>query len=236
MDMQADRRVARWLVTPKVRSLVVNGDLVRSLRQQLALTQHDLARAAGYSERLIRKAEASGGLQADTIEVLATALSTMDQRIYPEDLISFPEELARKLVRAYASSQTEFAGQLGELCDPEVSGWCAGDPAAFPFAGPFVGIQGFAEFWHSFFSHYRRTANSPFAPSFLVEQNEVIAIGQDQWHIAATDVTTDIWLVLRMTFQRGKLARFEFFFDTLGGSRSNLPNAASDQGATPGGE
>jgi transcriptional regulator with XRE-family HTH domain len=225
MDMQAERFVARWLVPPKARSLVVNGDLLRSLRQQRGLTQRDLALAAGYSERLIRKAESSGGLQGDTIEVLATALSTPQQRIYPEDLISFPEELARKMARAFASSHTEFAGQLDALCDPEVSGWCAGDPAAFPFAGPFAGIRGFANFWRSFFSVYRRPAPSHFAPSFLVEQNEVIAIGKDKWHVGTTDVTTDIWLVFRMTFQRGRLARFEFFFDTLGGSRANLASA-----------
>ena len=61
-----------WLETRKLkRSLPVNGEMLRFLRNRRGWTQEDLASKAGYSERAVRKAESSGGLHPDTIEILA---------------------------------------------------------------------------------------------------------------------------------------------------------------------
>ena len=56
---------------------------------------------AGYTGRVIRKAEASGSLHPDTIEILAEALSGPDWTVDPEDLVTIPELMARAVINAY---------------------------------------------------------------------------------------------------------------------------------------
>jgi transcriptional regulator with XRE-family HTH domain len=65
----------------------VNGSHLRSLRQSRGWTQVEFGRLAGYSERLIRKAESGGNLLLETIEDLATALSQTNEVVSSESLI-----------------------------------------------------------------------------------------------------------------------------------------------------
>ncbi|MCU0708277.1 MAG: helix-turn-helix domain-containing protein [Pirellula sp.] len=65
----------------------VNGSRLRSLRQSRGWTQVEFGRRAGYSERLIRKAESGGNLLVNTIDDLATALSQINDVVSAESLI-----------------------------------------------------------------------------------------------------------------------------------------------------
>lgn len=55
--------------------LAVNGIAVRSRRKELGWSQVELGHRSGYSERVIRKAEAGGTLRLQTIKDLAMTLS-----------------------------------------------------------------------------------------------------------------------------------------------------------------
>ncbi|MFN3148584.1 helix-turn-helix domain-containing protein [Bremerella sp.] len=60
-----------------------NRDFLRELRLNNGWTQAELAKRAGYSERLIGKAESGSPIARDTIVDIADALSeSAQQRIY----------------------------------------------------------------------------------------------------------------------------------------------------------
>ena len=67
-----------WFEAPAVRSIRCNGEMVRFLRKQRGWTQERLATAAGYTKRLVAKAESSGSLNPDTIEILAETRAAVD--------------------------------------------------------------------------------------------------------------------------------------------------------------
>jgi transcriptional regulator with XRE-family HTH domain len=91
-----------WLRTRHLkRSLVVNGEMLKFFRSRRGWTQEELATIVGYTGRVIRKAEASGSLHPDTIEILAEALSGPDWTVDPEDLVTIPESMARAVINAY---------------------------------------------------------------------------------------------------------------------------------------
>lgn len=80
------------------RSIPCNGAVVRRLRKRLGLTQAQLASRSGFSERLIRKAEASTPISLKTVRSLAIALSCEEKKINPSVLICSPIESAKRLL------------------------------------------------------------------------------------------------------------------------------------------
>ena len=80
------------------RSIPCNGAVVRRLRKRLGLTQAQLAQRSGFSERLIRKAEASTPISLKTVRSLAVALSCDEKNVDPNVLICSPIESAKRLL------------------------------------------------------------------------------------------------------------------------------------------
>jgi len=60
----------------KSRLVVVNAEKFRQIRKSLGLSQVELSRRSGYSERVVRKAESGGVLRRQTLVELAIAMST----------------------------------------------------------------------------------------------------------------------------------------------------------------
>lgn len=89
-------------------TLTVNGPRLQALRQQAAMTQEQLARKTGYSDRLIRKAEASGPLRESTIARLAVALSTPERIVTIADLTFSQETLAIEVLATLLNGSSEF--------------------------------------------------------------------------------------------------------------------------------
>ena len=86
------------------RSVPCNGNVVRRLRKRLGLTQAQLATRSGFSERLVRKAEASIPISMKTVKKLAAALSNEEHQVEVNFLICSPVEIAKKLLASgYAS-------------------------------------------------------------------------------------------------------------------------------------
>lgn len=76
-DFRKAHQICSWSSKLKSNSklLAVNGVTIRRRRKELRWSQVELSQRAGYSERVIRKAEAGGTLRLQTIKDLATALS-----------------------------------------------------------------------------------------------------------------------------------------------------------------
>lgn len=100
-----------WSNGPGKSSLPINGDLMRDLRKARGWTQEQLAALAGYSPRLIRKAESGSSVKSDTIEVLAAALSTPEAPVSPETLVSDPLGMVRAFAVAYAYDERQLAAK-----------------------------------------------------------------------------------------------------------------------------
>ncbi len=79
------------------KQFVVNGVTIRFRRKQLGWSQVELGHRAGYSERVIRKAEANGTLRLQTIKDLAMTLSVGGQLLTFQDLTRFAPEPTQKL-------------------------------------------------------------------------------------------------------------------------------------------
>lgn len=87
------------------RSAPCNGNVVRRLRKKLGLTQAQLATRSGFSERLVRKAEASIPISMKTVKKLAVALSDDERQVQVNFLICSPIEIAKKLLASSYSNE-----------------------------------------------------------------------------------------------------------------------------------
>lgn len=89
---------------------------IRRRRQLLGWTQLDLANKAGYSLRLVTKAEAGGPIKRQSLEVLAQTLTENGQPVQAMDLIlSNTANVAHRCVAAFNDSSTPFSSALGLL-------------------------------------------------------------------------------------------------------------------------
>jgi len=72
----------------RTRSFAVSGPLLRALRAGRGWTQQEAAAKAGFSDRLIRKAEAGGTIDSHSIATLAQLYSTPKRRLTTRDLLA----------------------------------------------------------------------------------------------------------------------------------------------------
>ncbi|EAQ80903.1 hypothetical protein DSM3645_12821 [Blastopirellula marina DSM 3645] len=192
----------------------VRGEFLRLLREQQGWTQDQLADHAGYSDRLIRKAEAGGALHPDTIEVLADALSTETAPIFPEDLVTSPAAAVRSFVEAYRKKERQLVANFHTHLDDNVECFVAGDPEQIPFAGIWKTVDGFDSFWGSFFQLFSRPSKELYTPTVVTDGLTCIAIGQEQVELKDANQMTQSWVTIMFKFERGKIVKIDDFFDT----------------------
>ena len=110
------------------RFIAINGRELRTQRLTRGWTQFQLAKTAGYTERLVRKAEKGGTLDIATIQNLAEALSTPDNTVPIESLTMDISAIARKWVESF--------DQLRARMLPEVESFLAEDFVFEPIREP----------------------------------------------------------------------------------------------------
>ncbi len=200
-----------------------DGKLFTIHRKQLGLTQKELALKSGYSERLIRKAEAGGRLNWLTINDLAKTFSNENLLISPEELVHSPEMMVRKFWEAYSKYEAEMLSRIHEMLDENIVIQCAGDPQKIPFAGEFHGHEGFEQWITIFFSILTRPNKNYFQPTYLVSGNRVVTWGEELASVSGI-LFPPLWVTQRFLFRENKLVLFENVFDTEKGSK-NLAEA-----------
>jgi len=167
--------VLRALLTERVlltvsRSVHVIGERVRFYRNRLGWTQEDLAKKAGYTDRLIRKAEHGGVLTRETLENLAEALSTSDLQLDAWDLCRSPhstQQLFLKLILEPCE-----AGRIENLLFSESSLECDCKSEAVPFSGFFEGREALAQWITSLNSCVLRSEPSSQEVLSIVDGND----------------------------------------------------------------
>ena len=125
---------------------LVNTDLLRELRVQRGWSQKDLAKKAGYSDRLVRKAELGGKLDVETIRDIAEALSTPHETITLDSLIHDNLSIAKRFVQGYDSLGREMLPAIEPYITEDFLFHVAGDPKSAPFVGNWRGKEGFQTF------------------------------------------------------------------------------------------
>lgn len=180
------------------------------------MTQLELAKAAGYSIRLISKAEAGQALAAGTISDLADALSTKEESVSPEDLVSDPIAMAMKYIEALYVHQRNLVSKIRYFLDEEVVFDICGDPNTIPFAGVHHGIDGVDRAIQAFFDVLEVPKNHNHLPhySYLANGTNVTVWGKSWIHPIGRPITTPMPISNLFQFRNGKLCRFEDNYDT----------------------
>lgn len=197
-----------------------NGALITSLRKALLWTQADLAAFAGYSERLIVKAEANGSLASSTLEDICETFRTHGQQIRFAEVTMDPTALIRKFIEGMYLYKGEVIEQTQHFLSPDVTFHFNGDPLVFPFAGTHVGLRAADLAFKSFFS----ILEPPNDQSEL-ENWEYLSTGRgalawgDSWiHPIGKPMETPVKVAVRCDFEDGLLKVFDDRFDTQAGA------------------
>lgn len=204
-----------WKHQPVGRSLQCNGEIVRFHREQQGWTQQQLAKRAGYSARVIAKAEGSGALRPDTIEHLADALSTSSCPVHPEDLVSSPKAIARQIIENYAQYEQDCARHCHEFLADDIELVVPGDPSMLPFCGTYHGREGFDKFWENFFAVMERHDKDLVIRTMRVfaEGNHVVLFMRECGSFVGEGGHHTTPIALLFEFERGKIKRMEDHFD-----------------------
>lgn len=190
----------------------VCGEKLRELRTMCGLTQVELARRAGYSERLIRKAEAGGSLSLNTIADLAEALSEYQRTVSPAELCCSHEALARNFIDSYDEHERLMLNYCGDILADDFVFQCAGDQHS-ALAGEWLGVQGFQAWLDAWFSMVTRPARRCLQVAYLSANGEVSARFCDNF-LAADQTSHVMWFNLHFSFAEGRIQRIVDEHDT----------------------
>lgn len=197
------------------RSIAVNGRELRSHRIARGWTQAEHAKAAGYTERLVSKAENGGSLEIATIQDLAEALSTPDQVVSFASLTLDIAAIARKWVETFARLETRMLCEMESLFTDDFEFVCPGDPQMAPFVGTWKGTNGLQRWLDLFFGFFEKTVNEEV--EYMVGDGTVIA----RWLATCTYQGVQcppVRINMHFQFENGLIARIVDDYDTHTGS------------------
>lgn len=214
------------------RSISCNGRLVSLLRKQIGWTQGELAQKAGFSERLIAKAEASQNIAASTLQILAQTLSEAGMTVSTQDLYTDPVVLAR----VFFLSTYEFGARSlsvnSHFISRDLVVHFAGDEKIFPFAGTHRGIEAAQLAFDKFYS----VIQPPSDPS-EIEQMQFVSTGHgaliwgETWaHPIGQPMSQPMKFAIKLDFKDGMMTVFDNRFDTLSGAKALMQDTAGQIG------
>ena len=207
-----------WFTLPLVphRSYAVNNSRLRELRLRAGVTQRQLAVVAGYTERLIRKAETHGHLSGTTIIDLVGALKSLGVDVQVTDLFAEPIELAKRFMDAFELHTRTVLDHTRELFGETFVFTCAGMPPN-PLAGTFEGLAGFQAWLNIFYGLFSRAPGHSLSPRYSCDGQTVLA---RYYEIVVVKEFTSppIWVNLHFEIRDGKIIRMDDEYDTEVGS------------------
>ena len=156
------------------RFMPIDASKIRALRIQLGWTQADLARVAGYSERLVRKAEAGGTLSIGTIRDIAEALSACGRTISVGDLTLDLSAVATQFLQCYDAYGKSMPYRCEHLLAEDFVFCNYAHHVDVKLSGTWMGSYGLEQFMELFFGSFERSFNS-LKPTFEYRKNLVLA-------------------------------------------------------------
>lgn len=197
------------------RAVLVNGPRLQELRLMAGMTQEELAAKSGFSDRLIRKAEASEPLRMSTISQLAQALSAPYVSISASDLvISHDLIVAETLTRLFHSSHDQVRGESSFL-HADVKFSVTGEQHGIPFAGTYCQQSGVNEFRSRLNRALRFGTKEICISHFFSAAGDVAAHTETvvQSHLVNSEPQT-IWWFARVGIIENSIQWMHLFFDT----------------------
>ncbi|HQX53800.1 MAG TPA: helix-turn-helix transcriptional regulator [Planctomycetaceae bacterium] len=192
----------------------VNGPRLQQLRRDAGLTQEELAKKADYSDRLIRKAEASGLLKKSTIAHLAAALSTRDHKVTAEDLIFSREASSVELFSALLIGTPVLTDSMIALLHPQLQLSVAGQELAIPFAGDYVGHTAIQSFRTRFAERLSIAAEFATGHRIYTADSETCVQCSVSMHHNSSTEPVQVWWFLKVQFENNIIRSLELMYDT----------------------
>lgn len=186
----------------------VNGEKLRELRLVCGWTQKDLARHAGYSERLIRKAEGSGSLNFHTIRDLADVFCAYGLPIKVEQLVFDQLQVAKMIVQSLESWDSTAAEKSTEYLSNDLEIHSIADCSKASFTGNWIGPKALHAFLDTFFSTFSQTPGI-LSPVYLSTQNLVVARIDEATNVSSKSLPK-LFVNLHMHFNGLMIVRIDY--------------------------
>ena len=210
-----------WSKDRGKQSLSCDGKRLAELRIASGMNQAQFAKRAGYSVRLISKAENGRPIAITTIEDLAETLSTPDHPVTVSDLVTSPLEMGKRFIFGMYQHEGQVVEKLRDILHDEIIAKFAGNKKQIPFAGTHKGIEAVGHAFQRFFEilqspekhnpedHYR----------FVAGGNRVVCWGHSFFHPrGGTPLPEPVDVTVWMDFVEGKMVFFEDRFNSdIGG-------------------
>lgn len=211
-----------WEIESVKQAYGCNREILKHFREKRGWTQSEFSRIAGYSERLISKAESGRSISSETVCNLAEALSTDEEPVYPEDLVCDPVESTKRYIAAVYKHQRDFPTVVRHLLHDEIVIQMAGDPAQIPFAGRFEGIDGVQVFADRFFAILESPKDHDPGKwyQYIGQGNEVVAWGESWIHPIGQPMEKPMPVTNLFRFRRGKIVYLDDRYDTQLGAET----------------
>lgn len=189
-----------------------------------------MARKAGFTERLIVKAEASQSLAASTLCDIATALTEGGVTVGVKELSFDPAALARQFIHSMYQREMNVIDVNKSFISPDIVVHFAGDPAIFPFAGSHIGIDSARRAFDLFYSVIQPPADHSEIEQFqfVSTGHGALVWGQTWAHPIGMPMPGPVKLAIKMDFKNGQLITIDDRFDTQEGAK-HFAQAVRDQ-------
>ena len=196
-----------------------HGEKIAALRMELGWTQDQLALKAGYSDRLIRKAEAGQSLSAATLTVLAQTFQQHGLEVTAADLELGPVAIARRFIECMYTEKANIIDALSSFISEDVVVHFAGDMNVFPFAGSHLGKDAARKAFQMFYSVIQPPEDMSEIEDmrFLATEQGALVWGNTWAHPIGMPMQEPIQLAIRMDIKDGMIVLFDDRFDTAMG-------------------
>jgi transcriptional regulator with XRE-family HTH domain len=196
------------------RSIKANGDSIRRLRLELGWTQAELGEKAGYSTRLIRKAESGGYLDSGSLSNIAESLSQSRMPVSILDISVDIRSIASEFMDALNSSSSKLGSDLAHRLTEDFVFHCPGKPETAPFIGDWHGVDGLNRFWELYLGVFRRIPHQDIV--YAVADDLVIARYLESGYIG-DQLCGPVRVHMVFHFRGSKIYRVDDDYDTEAG-------------------
>lgn len=190
----------------------VNTQVLRELRVKRGWSQKELAEKAGYTDRLVRKAEFGGKLDVETIRNIAEALSTLEEKVTLDLLTSDVLSIAKTFMQLFDQLGAGMVPAIEHYIAPDFVLHVTSSVESLPLQGTWNGKQGFQAFLDLFFGTFSRDPKT-LAPLYAVGTDFVVARYMDRLHTPhRPDELIQVYRHFR--FRDGLLSRIDDLYES----------------------
>ncbi len=194
--------------------------MLRHHRSLRGWTQLELAIHAGYSERVIRKAEAGGPVRGSTLDELAEALSTEQQLVTSADLRGEPLAVVKEYYRMRKLHSYDAPRYCAHLFHDDYVLQMHREDAGDLTSGVWYGVEGLRQMYQQIKTHYRPLGESIrfyTAPggAAAIRYGRSQPIRDAQGRALGPDAPiTETWIAHEWTVTDGKIYREHMYTDS----------------------